>query len=52
MSQQTLANMVLIVISAFWGLSYDFMKLGLGSLQTLNIVVLAKRALEKEKVRA
>lgn len=38
MSQQTLANMLLIVINAFWGLSYVFMKLGLGSLQAFNIV--------------
>lgn len=38
MSQQTLANMGLIVINAFWGLSYVFMKLGLGSLQAFNIV--------------
>ncbi|MFJ7407030.1 MULTISPECIES: DMT family transporter [unclassified Lysinibacillus] len=38
MSQQALANMLLIVINAFWGLSYVFMKLGLGSLQAFNIV--------------
>ncbi|MFF2754449.1 DMT family transporter [Psychrobacillus sp. NPDC058041] len=38
MGQQTMANLLLIVINAFWGLSYVFMKLGLGSLQAFNIV--------------
>ncbi|WP_418300789.1 DMT family transporter [Lysinibacillus fusiformis] len=38
MSQQILANLLLIVINAFWGLSYVFMKIGLGSLQAFNIV--------------
>ncbi len=38
MNLQTLENMLLIVINAFWGLSYVFMKLGLGSLQAFNNV--------------
>lgn len=38
MGQQTMANLLLTVINAFWGLSYVFMKLGLGSLQAFNIV--------------
>lgn len=40
MSYQSRANMVLVVVNIFWGLSYVFMKMGLDSLQTFNIITL------------
>jgi drug/metabolite transporter (DMT)-like permease len=40
MSYQARAIMVLVVVNIFWGLSYVFMKMGLDSLQTFNIVAL------------
>ncbi|ALC82684.1 MULTISPECIES: DMT family transporter [Bacillus] len=40
MSYQARANMVLVVVNIFWGLSYVFMKMGLSSLQTFNIIAL------------
>jgi len=40
MSHQTKANMVLVIVNVFWGLSYVFMKMGLSSLQIFNIVSL------------
>ena len=51
MSQQTLANMLLIVINAFGWLSYVFMKLGLGTLQAFNIVEIAPQYCPLNKKR-
>ncbi|ALC85173.1 multidrug transporter [Bacillus sp. FJAT-22090] len=40
MSYQTKANIMMVVVNIFWGLSYVFMKMGLMSLQTFNIISL------------
>ncbi|MBT2724950.1 DMT family transporter [Bacillus sp. ISL-46] len=40
MSNQTKANIMMVIVNIFWGSSYVFMKIGLMSLQTFNIISL------------
>ncbi|MDQ0268315.1 DMT family transporter [Cytobacillus purgationiresistens] len=40
MSNRAKATILLVVVNFFWGLSYIFMKMGLDSLQTFNLVAL------------
>jgi drug/metabolite transporter (DMT)-like permease len=37
---QKKANLMMVIVTVFWGLSYVFMKMGLSSLQTFNIISL------------
>ncbi|MTT33195.1 EamA family transporter [Terrilactibacillus sp. BCM23-1] len=38
MAQQTKANILLVMVTMFWGLSYLFMKMGLDSLEPLHLI--------------
>ncbi|WP_307893181.1 DMT family transporter [Bacillus swezeyi] len=40
MNLQLKANMMMLIVNAFWGLSYVFMKMGLGSLGIFNLIAL------------
>ncbi len=40
MSLQQKANVLMVIVTMFWGLSYTFMMMGLEALQTYNIVAL------------
>lgn len=40
MSLQKKANILMVIVTMFWGISYTFMMMGLESLQTYNIVAL------------